>query len=273
MPGTEELMARLSQLEQGYYGDKEAARQKSFFDTYGSRFSNNRGLGLAILNELDARGIDTSAADEAVQEILDTLRVECNQILDLLKGAQEAAIQNAQKVETIANVVSQQVASNPEASITPDGTGLETPPIPDTSTVDGLDDNGEFDPDMVAAEEGGEEVPPEGGEVPLEEPPVPPAEGGEEVPPENEEELPPDETLSDERLKNKKPEQKKTPNDKPNTTPKGPALSREDRINKMTNSWNETRTQRKRAQEEANKNSCISDARMKRLIAAASRGY
>ena len=271
MPGTDELMARLSQLEQGYYGDKEAARQKSFFDTYGSRFSNNRGLGLAILNELDARGIDTSAADEAVQEILDTLRVECNQILDLLKGAQEAAIQNAQKVETIANVVSQQVASNPEASITPDGTGLETPPVPDTSALDVMDPNGEFDPDMVAAEEGGEEVPPEGGEVPPEEPPAPPAEGGEEVPPENEEELPPDETLSDERLKNKKqPEQKKTPNDKPN---KGPAWSREDRINKMTKAWGETQAQRKRAQDEAKKTSCISDARMKRLVAAASRGY
>ena len=76
MPGTEELMARLQRLEDGYYGDREAARQQSFFDTYGSRFSNNRGLGLAILNELDARGIDTSAADEAVQQILDQLQMK-----------------------------------------------------------------------------------------------------------------------------------------------------------------------------------------------------
>ena len=38
MPGTEELMARLQQLEDGYYGDKESARQQQFFDTYGSRF-------------------------------------------------------------------------------------------------------------------------------------------------------------------------------------------------------------------------------------------
>ena len=86
MPGTEELMARLQQLEDGYYGDKEAARQKQFFDTYGSRFSNNHGLGLAILNELDARGIDTSAADEAVTQIIDQLRTECNEIIEALEG-------------------------------------------------------------------------------------------------------------------------------------------------------------------------------------------
>ena len=89
MPGTEELLARLQQLEDGYYGDKEAARQKNFFDTYGARFSNNRGIGLAILNELDARGIDTSAADEAVQQILDTLRTECNEIIESIKVVQQ----------------------------------------------------------------------------------------------------------------------------------------------------------------------------------------
>ena len=91
MAGTEELMARLSQLENSYNADKQAAREKQFFDTYGGRFSNNRGLGLAILNELDARGIDTSAADEAVQQILDQLRTECNEILELTKEANEAA--------------------------------------------------------------------------------------------------------------------------------------------------------------------------------------
>ena len=102
MAGTEELLARLTQLENGYYGDKEAARQKQFFDTYGSRFSNNRGLGMAILNELDARGIDTSAADEAVQQILDQLRMECQEILDMTKDANQAAIDTAQHVEEVA---------------------------------------------------------------------------------------------------------------------------------------------------------------------------
>ena len=176
MAGTEELMARLTQLENSYNADKQAAREKQFFDTYGGRFSNNRGLGLAILNELDARGIDTSAADEAVQQILDQLRTECNEILELTKEANEAAIQTAQKVEDVANVVSQAVASNPDTSMpmTPPPTvePAEVPPAmedADEPNFEGLDDS-------VPAEgtEGteGTEVPPaeeqgtEGTEVP-----------------------------------------------------------------------------------------------------------
>lgn len=136
MAGTEELLARLQQLEDGYYGDKEAARQKNFLDTYGARFSNNRGIGLAILNELDARGIDTSAADEAVQEILNTLRVECNEIIEAIKDVQQDAIESAQKVEAIKEAVSDAVAQNPAASV-----GGEAPII----------ENGEMPPEAGAA--------------------------------------------------------------------------------------------------------------------------
>ena len=159
MAGTEELMARLSQLENSYNADKQAAREKQFFDTYGGRFSNNRGLGLAILNELDARGIDTSAADEAVQQILDQLRTECNEILELTKEANEAAIQNAQKVEEVANVVAQAVASNPDASMpmTPPPTveSAEMPPA-----IDAMDPDGEFNPDDVPPADGTEQTEP-----------------------------------------------------------------------------------------------------------------
>lgn len=161
MAGTEELMARLSQLENSYNADKQAAREKQFFDTYGGRFSNNRGLGLAILNELDAQGVDTSAADEAVQRILDQLRTECNEILELTKEANAAATQNAQKVETVANVVSQAVASNPDASMpmTPPP-GVESAEMP--PAVDAMDPDGEFNPGDVPAEgtEGAEQTEP-----------------------------------------------------------------------------------------------------------------
>lgn len=195
MPGTEELLSRLQRLEDGYYGDKEAARQQQFFDTYGARFSNNRGLGLAILNELDARGIDTSAADEAVTQILDQLRTECNEIIESIKDIQQTAIDNAQKVEAIQDVVSQAAANNPEASIDPNGgempmaEGMEVPPdavvdenmpvnVPEEMPPEG----GEVPPEEMPPEGG--EVPPEGGEMPPEggEMPMPP-EGG-EMPPE-----------------------------------------------------------------------------------------
>ena len=182
MPGTEELMARLSQLEQGYYGDKEAARQKQFMDSYGSRFSNNHGLGMAILNELDARGIDTSAADEAVQEILDTLRTDCQSILDLLGNVQEAAIENAKKVEQIANVVGEAVANNPEAAA-PDAIPPEVEPAempPEMTDADELNMEGIGEPEG--------NMPAEGGEPPAGEPPANPEKN-------------PEETISDVRTK------------------------------------------------------------------------
>lgn len=189
MPGTEELMARLSQLEQGYYGDKEAARQKQFMDTYGSRFSNNHGLGMAILNELDARGIDTSAADEAVQQILDTLRTDCQSILDLLGNVQEAAIENAKKVEQIANVVGEAVATNPAAA-TPDAMPPEIEPA-------------EMPPEMTDAEElNMEGIGEPEGSMPAEQPAEQPAETPAEQPaeqPANPDD--PKETLSDARTK------------------------------------------------------------------------
>lgn len=204
MPGTEELMARLQQLENGYYGDKEAARQKNFFDTYGSRFSNNRGIGLAILNELDARGIDTSAADEAVQEILDTLRTDCNEIIESIKEVQEDAIENAQKVEAIQNVVSDVVAQNPDASVggeVPAIEGGEVPPDPaitDFNAQEGPMPDEPLPPETQepasdASEPAAEPAPEESA---ASEPPAEPA------PAPSEPEQKPNEVTSDARLKN-----------------------------------------------------------------------
>lgn len=235
MAATEELMARLSQLENSYNADKRAAREKQFFDTYGGRFSNNRGLGLAILNELDARGIDTSAADEAVQQILDQLRTECNEILELTKEANEAAIQNAQKVEEVANVVAQAVASNPDASMPmsppPAVESAEMPPA-----IDAMDPDGEFNPDDVPPAEGAEgaegteqaEPPAEGTEQT-----EPPAEGTEQAEP------PADDTeVSDIRKK---------------------------RVERMKSNWGKTRTQKKKG--------CGGFKPTAGMIEAASKGY
>lgn len=246
MPGTEELMARLSQLEQGYYGDKEAARQKQFMDAYGSRFSNNHGLGMAILNELDARGIDTSAADEAVQQILDTLRTDCQSILDLLGNVQEAAIENAKKVEQIANVVGEAVANNPAAAA-PDAMPPEVEPAempPEMTDAEDLNMEGIGEPegDMPAE-------PP--AETPAEEPP---AETSAETPaeqPANPEENP-EETVSDARTK---------------------------RIQKMKARWGKTNTQKKKEKEDDD-GTVVSDVNTKNvfrpaafMISAAKRGY
>lgn len=200
MPGTEELMARLQQLEDGYYGDKEAARQKQFFDTYGSRFSNNHGLGLAILNELDARGIDTSAADEAVTQIIDQLRTECNEIIEALKEVQTQAIEQAQKVEDIGNVVSEAVAANPNAD---DPNALPPEAMPPAEVgdmgIEGMGAEGEFNPDEVPTGDTGDEMPTE--EPPAEEEKVPPEEPVPDEPPVENKPVPTD-VPSDARIKN-----------------------------------------------------------------------
>lgn len=200
MPGTEELMARLQQLEDGYYGDKEAARQKQFFDTYGSRFSNNHGLGLAILNELDARGIDTSAADEAVTQIIDQLRTECNEIIEALKEVQTQAIEQAQKVEDIGNVVSEAVAANPNAD---DPNALPPEAMPPAEVgdmgIEGMGAEGEFNPDEVPMDNADNAMPTE--EPPAEEEKVPPEEPVPDEPPAEDEPAPTD-VPSDARIKN-----------------------------------------------------------------------
>ena len=235
MAGTEELMARLSQLENSYNADKQAAREKQFFDTYGGRFSNNRGLGLAILNELDARGIDTSAADEAVQQILDQLRTECNEILELTKEANEAAIQNAQKVEEVANVVAQAVASNPDASMPmtppPAVESAEMPPAINT-----MDPDGEFNPENVPPAENTAEPPAENtAEPPAENTAEPPAENTAEPPAENTAE---NTEVSDIRQK---------------------------RVERMKSNWGKTRAQKKKG--------CGGFRPSAGMIEAASKGY
>jgi len=203
MAGTEELLARLQQLENGYYGDKQAAKEKAFFDQFGGRFSNDRGLGLAILNELDARGIDTSAADEAVTQILDQLRTECSAIVDLIKDVQDAAIETEKKVDTIQEVVQSHVSDNPDASVSSEPGDIGSEEFNPDEMGGMPPEGGEPAPDMGGMPpEGGESAPDMGGMPPEGSEPAPDMGG---MPPEGapaEEPLPPNQIPSDERIKN-----------------------------------------------------------------------
>lgn len=246
MAGTEELMARLTQLENSYNADKQAAREKQFFDTYGGRFSNNRGLGLAILNELDAQGIDTSAADEAVQQILDKLRIECNEILELTKEANAAAIQNAQKVEEVANVVAQAVASNPDASMP-----MSPPPVVESA---------EMPPEMEDADEPNFEgldnnVPPAEGE----QPPAENTEAADQPAQAEEQQVPP--------VEQQVPpvEQQVPPVEQPPAEDVDVSDIRQKRISSMKSNWGKTHCK--------DKKSCSGFKPTAGMIEAASKGY
>jgi len=82
---TDSLLKRLQALE-----DAEKSRQrKADFDTimgsYGDEFSGNEDFGYALVDELHNRGVDMSAADSVVKEILDELRQEVSSAAEMLR--------------------------------------------------------------------------------------------------------------------------------------------------------------------------------------------
>jgi hypothetical protein len=83
MDEMELLRQRLAELEGREQG-------RGFMDKYGAKFNGDEGIGTAILAELNRRGVDTSAADEAVQEIIDSLRQDASALLDKLTQVEEA---------------------------------------------------------------------------------------------------------------------------------------------------------------------------------------
>jgi len=165
-----ELESRLQALEAAQAAAAQRSKEDSFINSYGSQFSNDRSLGVAILNELERRGVDTSAADEAVANIIDELRTELRGIMSLIDAVQDKAIQQSDKLDTITNVIQQEVAGNPAASgdIQPNIPGAIEMPLPPEEAplppeIQALDPNAEFIPQ--------EEIPEE--QAPLPEMPAP----------------------------------------------------------------------------------------------------
>lgn len=229
----EELSMRLGSLERARASDMQKAAQQAFMDKYGSRISNNTSLGLIILNELNRKGIDTSAADEAVQEILDQLRMEATMLLDTIKDNMEQGSELLDKindmqesVETAAaatgadlSVSSEEVPaeiSEAEAGMMPEG----QPPMEGMLADTGM----EGTPNMEPAPE---ETPADAG---MGEPPA-------EVPPEQtQESLPEGDMISDARMK---------------------------RIKNMQDNWGHTNEQKKRDEESKNASDKKKDGNMK----------
>lgn len=122
-----ELEMRLAALEQSKKQSDQGAMLDGFMDKYGTRFNGNRGLGLTVLNELSRRGVDVSAADDAVQKITDELRMEATALLDNLKEAQ-AQVSEAQaqvsaftdKVNTVDEAVMSAQGGAPMGEPAPD---------------------------------------------------------------------------------------------------------------------------------------------------------
>jgi hypothetical protein len=198
--GLEELAQRLAMLEGSAAQQQESQMRGQFMDKYGTKFSGDEGIGIAILNELNRRGIDTSAADEAVQDILDTIRAEATAVLDKIKMDERTVSDLMDKVATVEESIAAATGATPGADMAvgtspppPEDIASDLAPPPPEGDMGAM--GGEMPPpegDMGAM--GGEMPPPEEG-APPEEVPMPEAAG---MPPE--EALPP-EIPSDRRVK------------------------------------------------------------------------
>lgn len=171
----EEMSMRLASIEDTIKAERDAKRQQEFMSRYGNMFSNNQEIGLAILNQLDRKGVDVSAATEAVQSIIQDVLMECAMLMNVLKNAVQQQGDLMEKVSDIAQAV--------DTAMAPAGADIMSmlaPPQP----PEGMPPEGA--PPEGAPPEG---MPPEG---------APP----EEMPPEEMPPPPPGEVPSDARVKN-----------------------------------------------------------------------
>lgn len=175
----DDLEGRLKALE-----DDKA--QSSFVDKYGAKFSNDKDIGVAILNELNRRGVDVSAADDAVQEILDQIRAEATALLDKINQSQAQVSDLMDKVNDVDAAVQAASGAPLPEDMPPDATGALPEALPPEET-------------SPAAEAPAPEAPP--APVPEEAMGAAPAETAAPEAPAQEEPPAPDTTLSDERIK------------------------------------------------------------------------
>lgn len=184
-----ELAERLALIE-----DRDAERlvadeQRSFLDKYGTQFSGDEGIGMAILAEMNRRGISSAAvgADRVVQEILDGIRQEATMILDKIKADREVVNDLISQVKDVQESVNSAVAGDGVVDMPPevgDVLGEEDLPPP-------VDMPPEVMPDEVIPS--AEDLPPVEN--------LPPTEGSELGPVEPEPMLEPNVVPSDVRVK------------------------------------------------------------------------
>lgn len=177
----EELSMRLTALEDSAKAERDAKRQQEFMDKYGNMFSNNRDIGIAILNQLDKQGVDTSAAGEAIQSIIQDVLMECAALFNIFKNALQQQGELLDKVSSIAQAVDtallpqgadiQSMLAQPMPGMSPEGMPPEgVPPEgmpPEGMPTEGMPTEGAGNPPPPPPEG----MPPEGAGNP---PPQPP---------------------------------------------------------------------------------------------------
>lgn len=126
----EELASRLGVLEADKSAREQADLENRFMDMYGTRFSNDKNIGLAILGEMSRRGIDVSAADNAVQQILDSMRAEATDILNKIQQHESEVSNLVDKVNAMSDSVSAATGEGTPTIPNMEPPAPEAPPAP-----------------------------------------------------------------------------------------------------------------------------------------------
>lgn len=168
----EEMSMRLSSIEDTIKAERDAKRQQEFMDKYGDMFSNNQEIGLAILNQLDRKGVDVSVATEAVQSIIQDVLMECTMLMNVFKSAMQQQGELIDKVADIAQAV--------DTAMAPAGADIQSmlapPEGPPPPPEGGMSPEGAPPPPPEGMPPEGP-PPPEGGTPPEGAPPPPAPEG------------------------------------------------------------------------------------------------
>ena len=188
----EELSMRLTALEDSAKAERDAKRQQEFMDKYGNMFSNNRDIGIAILNQLDKQGVDTSAAGEAIQSIIQDVLMECAALFNIFKNALQQQGELLDKVSSIAQAV--------DTALLPQGADIQSMLA---QPMSGMPPEGMPPEGMPPEGMPPEGMPPEGmpPEVAGNTPPPSPPKGAGSPPPPPPEGMPPEGVPSDRRVK------------------------------------------------------------------------
>ena len=101
VPGTESIPP----------ADDAQEKLKLLLSQYGSAFNNNQNVAMMILNRLQEKGIDVSAAEDAVKTITDQLRLEASNLLNDLQQKQQQAEEVLDKVTTVQETVDAALAA------------------------------------------------------------------------------------------------------------------------------------------------------------------
>jgi len=110
-----ELEARILAMEDEGARRAMADEQRGFMDKYGTMFSGDEGIGMAILGEMTRRGVPSAAvgADRVVQEILDDIRQEATVVLDKIKSDRDTVNALIDQVQDIQESVAAATGGEP----------------------------------------------------------------------------------------------------------------------------------------------------------------